>query len=161
MTDVSNVEQMPARPARRRKTATAPAVAPSGEIGLAMALGGLREAVEGLQADFRSERDESRKSRARLHERIDDVIESVHALDKKVDKAGDVAKRLTDIEDRRLPDVEGEVSTLRKTRGLVASIGGAAFKVGVGVAGVTATGVVVWFWDKLSTALGRLASLFT
>lgn len=156
MTDATNAETL-ARCRTRRKAPPAPAT-PSDGIGLAMALGGLREAVEGLQADFRSEREESRASRARLHTRIDDVIEVVHALDKKVDKAGDVGQRLTDIENRRLPDVEGEVATLRKTRSLVAFIGGNAFKLAIGAAGITAAGATLWFWQRLGDAWRAVVS---
>lgn len=160
MTDASTVTQMPARPARRRKgTSTVPAATAPEPLGLALALGGLREAVEGLQQDFQSERLESRASRARLHTRIDDVIEVVHALDKKVDKAGDVARRLTDIEDRRLPDVESEVETLRKTRSAIALVGGGAIKIGIATAGVTAAGAMLWFREGLAALLGRIAGL--
>ena len=147
MTDATNIEPLTPRRPRRKAAAE-----PDSNISLAMALGGLREAVEGLQADFRSEREESRASRARLHARVDDVIESVHALDKKVDKAGDIGQRLKDIEDRRLPDVESEVATLRKTRSLVASLGGNAVKLAIGAAGITGVGAVLWFWQRLGDA---------
>jgi hypothetical protein len=159
MTDTTNITQMPGRPARRRKGTATPAPVPSDGLGLAMALGGLREAVEGLQKDFQSEREESRASRARLHTRIDDVIEVVHGLDKKVDKAGDVSNRLRDIEDRRLPDVEDEVATLRKTRNAIALFGVGAIKIGIATAGVTAAGTLLWFREGLAALLGRLAGL--
>lgn len=169
MTDLTNnVETLTPRPTRRRKAAaqpaeTLPVVVPSD---IAMVLGkltgvvaGVENAVHDLKEDARRDRDEASTSRRRLYESIDDLKDKVHAIDLKVGRVLDVDGRLGQV-DARLGQVEAEVVKVRRIRELSALIMTRSWKVGLGIAGVTAGGAAVWFWKHLVAAAFRIANLF-
>lgn len=167
MTDTNNVEHLPPRPIRRRKAAAQPAdVAPvMVPADIAMALGeltgvvkGVTRAVEDLKDNARHDREEASTSRRRLYENIEDLKDRVHAIDLKVSGVLDVDARLGRV-DARLGQVEAEVVKVRRIREWSAHILARGWKVGLGIAGVTAGGAAVWFWKQLLAAVSHITNL--
>jgi len=117
---------------------------------------------EQLRADLREERDAERQSRARLHERMDEVVNRVGKIEGDIRILGDVDGQ-----------VRGEVAALRETveankadvlptveawRHLLAS--GRAVSWIFGIAGITTVGalvgVVTGVWDAVWNAVRSL-----
>lgn len=159
MTDTTNVTQMPARPARRRKGTATPAAVPqaasSGDGMIAMALGELTGVVSGVEKSMHEMKEDmrhDRESRARIHQSIDDLKDRVHDIDLKVSRVLDF--------DTRLGQVEAEVAKTRRIREWATHIFSRGWKFGVGIAGFSAAGAAMWFREQLGVAVSRISNLF-
>lgn len=113
---------------------------------------GVQDTVHEMKEDARRDREESSTSRRRLYERLDELKDQVHEIDKKVGRVLDV--------DSRLGVVEVEVAKTRRIREWAVRILARGWKISLAIAGVTAGGAAVWFREQIGVAASHISNLF-
>jgi hypothetical protein len=113
--------------------------------------------IEQLRADMTAERNESRQSRARTHERMDEVFERLGKIDTSMAIAGTTDAQMRD-EMNTLKNTVNSIVPAAREWSMAKRIGLAgASAVGLGAAGLGAW--IAWAGDQAAAALRALLRL--